>query len=290
MTRVRGDGLNLAVFERGERGRPTVVLVHGYPDSHVVWDRVAEALEDRYHVVSYDVRGAGDSDVPASREGYRLSHLAADLEAVIFATAPARRAHVVAHDWGSIQSWEAVTNPCISSAIASFTSISGPCLDHVAHWLRDRVSHREIGLLARQASRSWYVGFFQIPGGAERLWRSGFERLFPKILARTEGVTDPSPVRPEDGISGLHLYRENVPERVRAPRLRSTSVPVQLIIPLRDRFVTPALARAAEPWTDTLTVREIDAGHWVLRTKPEELAILIAHHVEENQARSRSTR
>lgn len=283
MIRVRGDGLALAVFEHGDRGRPTIVLVHGYPDSHAVWDRVAEALAARFHVVTYDVRGAGDSDVPASREGYRLSHLAADLEAVIRATAGGRPAHVVGHDWGSIQSWEAVTNPCISSAIASYTSISGPCLDHVALWLRDTLSRRELGRLARQAVRSWYVGFFQIPGAAERLWGSGLDRLFPKILLRTEGVTDPSPVRAEDGIRGLDLYRENVPERLRAPRERTTSVPVQLVIPLRDRFVTPALARAAEPWTDDLTVREMDAGHWVSRSHPEELARLVATHVERTE-------
>ncbi len=34
--RVRGAGLDLAVQERGLRGAPTIVLVHGYPDSHAV--------------------------------------------------------------------------------------------------------------------------------------------------------------------------------------------------------------------------------------------------------------
>jgi len=277
-SRVRGDGLDLAVFEQGDRDAPTILLVHGYPDSHVVWDRVASALSDRFHVVRYDVRGAGASDVPLSREGYRLEHLAADLEAVIEATSGGRTAHVAAHDWGSIQSWEAVTDPRISKRIASYTSISGPCLDHVAHWLRDTRSPGTLGPFFQQAVRSWYVGFFHLPGAAEGLWRSGFPRVFPRILARTEGVTDPSPVAAEDGIHGLELYRANVAERLRSPGDRRTSVPVQLLVPLSDRFVTPGLALSAGPWTTDLTVREMNGGHWVLRTAPDEVARWIAEH------------
>lgn len=276
--RVRGDGLDLAVFERGDAAAPTVVLVHGYPDHHAVWDRVASALEDRFHVVAYDVRGAGDSDVPASREGYRLEHLAADLLAVIEATSGGRPAHVVGHDWGSIQSWEAVTDPSISSRIATYTSISGPCLDHVAHWVGESFSPGSMGRLLRQTVRSWYVGFFQIPGAAESVWRAGFARVFPRILARTEGVTDPSPVHPTDGIQGIELYRANVPERLRSPGQRTTDLPVQVIIPLRDRFVTPDLARSSAPWVSRLTVREVDGGHWILRTAPDDVARLIADH------------
>jgi len=54
-------GLSLAVQERGRAGAPTVILVHGYPDNHHLWDLVAEHLEADHHVVTYDVRGAGES-------------------------------------------------------------------------------------------------------------------------------------------------------------------------------------------------------------------------------------
>ena len=132
--RVRGDGVDLAVYEQGDRSRPTVLLVHGYPDTHAVWDEVAARLAERFHVVRYDVRGAGASSRPFGRRRYTFEYLMADMEAVLDATAPERKVHLVGHDWGSIQSWEAVcTTP---DRFASFTSISGPCLDHVAHWTR----------------------------------------------------------------------------------------------------------------------------------------------------------
>ncbi len=278
--RVRGAGLDLAVQERGLRGAPTIVLVHGYPDSHAVWDGVAAALSDRFHVVTYDVRGAGASATPPDREGYRIENLAADLEAVIDATSPDRPAHVVGHDWGSIQAWEAVTEAHIARRIASFTSISGPCLDHVARWLREGIEARAIGRLLGQARRSWYVGLFQIPRLPEAIWRAGLAGAWPRILARTEGVESASPVRAEDGVHGLELYRANVPRRLRAPRERSTNVPVQVIVPLEDRFVTPALARSAAPWAPRLSVREVHGGHWIVRSAPGSVAAWIAELVD----------
>jgi len=97
-------GLSLAGQERGRAGAPTVILVHGYPDNHHLWDLVAEHLEADHHVVTYDVRGAGESGVPNGRSGYRMEALVADLVAVADAVSPDRPVHLVAHDWGSIQS------------------------------------------------------------------------------------------------------------------------------------------------------------------------------------------
>ena len=42
--RVQGAGVTLAVQESGPVGAPTIVLLHGYPDTHAVWDLVVERL------------------------------------------------------------------------------------------------------------------------------------------------------------------------------------------------------------------------------------------------------
>ena len=44
---VWSDGLRLLVKEQGDSGRPTVLLVHGYPDNSSVWDGMAELLAER---------------------------------------------------------------------------------------------------------------------------------------------------------------------------------------------------------------------------------------------------
>src|SRR5689334_16894269 len=100
---VDSGGLRLAVRVTGDPGRPTVLLVHGYPDNSAVWDGVVARLAGRFRVVRYDVRGHGESDAPPDRAGYRMRHLAADLVAVVRATSPDTPVHLVAHDWGSIQ-------------------------------------------------------------------------------------------------------------------------------------------------------------------------------------------
>ena len=75
--RVRSGDVSLAVHEHSPAGpgRPTVVLVHGYPDQQDVWRSLVSRLPlDAWHVVTYDVRGAGSSDAPADQEGYRTEH------------------------------------------------------------------------------------------------------------------------------------------------------------------------------------------------------------------------
>lgn len=130
---VTSGTVQLAVREEGAPENPTVVLLHGYPDTGAVWDEVTERLRHRFHVVTYDVRGAGDSTVPGDEAAYALPELVGDLHAVIDAVSPARPVHLVGHDWGSIQGWDAVTSSALDGRIASFTSISGPCQIGRAH-------------------------------------------------------------------------------------------------------------------------------------------------------------
>jgi len=47
-------------------GRPALLLLHGYPQTHVIWHKVASRLAQRYNVVASDLRGYGDSGKPAA--------------------------------------------------------------------------------------------------------------------------------------------------------------------------------------------------------------------------------
>jgi pimeloyl-ACP methyl ester carboxylesterase len=264
---VTSGGIELAVFEEGNRAGPAVLLVHGYPDTHEVWDEMCAELAADHRLVRYDVRGAGRSGRPVNLAGYRLSQLADDLFAVI--DAAGGQAHVVAHDWGSIQAWHAVTDPRAAGRIASFTSISGPCLDHVGYWFRRRLlrpTPRHVAQLGRQLAKSWYIGVFQLPLLAPAAWRWGLARRWPAVLHRVEGVA-PRPGFPADtlcgdAIRGISLYRANMGRRRPGPQPRRTGVPVQLITLTRDRYVSPALSEGLERWVPNLTRRTLAATHW----------------------------
>ncbi|WP_313896727.1 SDR family oxidoreductase [Streptomyces sp. GC420] len=285
---MRSGDVELCVAELGERGRPTVVLVHGYPDSKEVWSLVAARLADRFHVVLYDVRGHGGSTAPEPlRGGFTLDRLTDDFLAVADAVSPRRPVHLVGHDWGSVQSWEFVTVGRTKGRIASFTSLSGPSLDHFGHWLRkrrDRPTPRHAAQLLGQGAKSWYVYAFHTPLLPELAWRGPVGRHWPQILRRLEKVPPgggyPAPTLGEDAAHGVWLYRDNVRARLRAPREDAYAhAPVQLITPTRDTYLSERLYDDLDRWVPRLVRRSLPAGHWVPRTHPDRLASWIGDFV-----------
>lgn len=282
----------LFVITEGSPDAPPIVLVHGYPDNHSVWDGVAGFLKEHFFVIRYDVRGAGRSSKPRATADYRMALLASDLEAVVEATIPGQAFHLAAHDWGSIQSWESVTAGPLSSRVLSYTTISGPCLDHAAFWLRDNAGKLKSGgtrKVLRQLASSWYVILFQFPVVPEVLWGAGLDRLWPGYLKRQEQVTDTdsSTFLKSDGSHGVKLYRANFVPKLLRPRQRTAQCPVQLIVPLQDRYVGQWLFEGLERWAARLYRREIDAPHWVLLTQPERIAKWIESFARNSQETQR---
>ncbi|MGW0139554.1 SDR family oxidoreductase [Streptomyces calvus] len=290
--RVRTGGVELCVAEMGDPERPTVVLVHGYPDSKEVWSEVAPRLAGRFHVVAYDVRGHGRSTAPRPlRGGFTLEKLTDDFLAVADAVSPDRPVHLVGHDWGSVQSWEFVTVGRTAGRIASFTSMSGPSLDHFGHWIDRRLKRptpRRVGQLLGQGAKSWYVYLLHTPVLPELAWRGPLGRSWPHILRRLEKVPGsdyPTSSLPSDAAHGAWLYRDNVRARLRNPRADAFAhVPVQLITPLNDVFLSERLHDELERWAPRLTRRTLPAGHWVPRTRPDHLATWIADFVTSVEA------
>jgi NAD(P)-dependent dehydrogenase (short-subunit alcohol dehydrogenase family)/pimeloyl-ACP methyl ester carboxylesterase len=286
--RVRSGEVELAVKVYGAAGQPArqpvIVLVHGYPDSSQVWHKVVGPLSARYRVAAYDVRGAGDSSAPAHTAAYELDHLVADLAAVADAVSPEQPIHLVAHDWGSIQGWEAVSTARLRGRIASFTSISGPSLDHAGYWVMQRLrsgAPGELAKFANQLMHSWYIGAFHLPLAAPLAWKLGLDQLWPRLLERFEGIhTESSPSQTRDGQQGLNLYRANVARRLLAPRERRTSVPVQLVVPTRDRFVSLELLEGIEQWVERLWRRDVGAGHWLQLSHPELVVRYVSEFVD----------
>ncbi|CAM5438580.1 SDR family oxidoreductase OS=Streptomyces tendae OX=1932 GN=GUR47_21335 PE=3 SV=1 [Streptomyces tendae] len=285
--RVRSGEVELCVAELGDPRRPTVVLVHGYPDSKEVWSEVAARLAGAFHVVLYDVRGHGRSTAPSPlRGGFTLEKLTDDFLAVADAVSPDRPVHLVGHDWGSVQSWEFVTVKRTEGRIASFTSMSGPSLDHFGHWINKRLRQptpRRVGQLLGQGAKSWYVYLLHTPVLPELAWRGPLGKRWPGILKRVEKVPGgdyPTASLPSDAAHGAWLYRDNVRPRLRRPREDAYAhAPVQLITPLGDAFLSERLYDGLELWAPQLTRRTLPAKHWVPRTRPDRLADWITEFV-----------
>jgi pimeloyl-ACP methyl ester carboxylesterase len=291
-TVTASDGVSLAVhaYTEIDKGRPTILAIHGYPDNHHVWDGVAEKLGRRYNAkfnfVAYDVRGAGESSTPASRSGYRLTQLVADVGAVI-GSLGVDEVHLLGHDWGSIQGWAAVTDESVMAKIASYTSISGPHLNYAGRFLRSPRTPRAVADVVRQFLASGYIWFFLCPVAPEIAIRSGATM---KVFAAVERIGRSSARSArraaslrliDDYINGLNLYRANMPGPILAPRARlpQTTVPVQVLVARQDHFVTPALQRFTGSIPAGSRVLPIEGGHWVVASHPDVIARLTSRWV-----------
>jgi len=90
--------INLKIGGQG----PALLLLHGYPQTHMMWHAVAPALAEHFTVVCPDLRGYGDSGKPetdAVHLPYSKRHMAAD-QAAVMATLGFDKFRVAGHDRG----------------------------------------------------------------------------------------------------------------------------------------------------------------------------------------------
>lgn len=278
------DGLRLAVYEHGDPTLPTLVCVHGYPDNHSVWDGIVNELSDRYHVVTYDVRGMGESDEPARLKDYRITRLNEDLGAVIDAVSPGKPVHLLAHDWGSMQCWNALRAGQLGERIISFTSISGPSIDHIAIWLR---KHPLAAI--RQLLKSYYIFMVVVPGLLETAVRIGAVNLVVKASARFGDKTTPATVWQKPGrresLNGIKLYRANFIGRLRRPAPPTSTVPTLVIAPTADMHVLARLQyEAPKPYFSDLRYEVVPGNHWLPVRQPQLVARLVDEHAWRNSS------
>ncbi|MGW6034690.1 SDR family oxidoreductase [Gordonia terrae] len=280
---VTNSGIRLATYELGDTSNPTVLLVHGWPDTHHLWTHIAPRLAEKYHVVAYDCRGFGASDRPRRVAAYRLDELADDLYAVAESVSPDDPVHVVAHDWGSVQTWEAVSRPRANARIASFVSVSGPNLDHLGQFVRDQVASptpRHLRNVLAQSMSSAYTGLFQLPVLPGVLLRAlGNPTVWKQFLRAVEGTppenVDVADSLRRDMVTGLALYRANIRAKLLRPDPRPTTVPVLQVVNERDIALRPAIYDNTPTYAAKLWRRDTPTGHWLPYTHPDYLTGLV---------------
>src|SRR5277367_5089125 len=99
--RIAVNGVTINYRIKGEG--PPLLLLHGYPETHVMWHRIAPALAERYTVAAADLRGYGDSSKPSSDDQhvvYSKRSTAAD-QAALMEALGFKTFMVAGHDRGA---------------------------------------------------------------------------------------------------------------------------------------------------------------------------------------------
>jgi NAD(P)-dependent dehydrogenase (short-subunit alcohol dehydrogenase family)/pimeloyl-ACP methyl ester carboxylesterase len=277
------DGVRIAVYEEGNPEGPTVVLVHGFPDSHVLWDGVVPLLAERFRIIRYDNRGVGLSSAPKPVSAYTMERFADDFAAVTGELSPGQPVHVLAHDWGSVSIWEYLNRPGAGDRVASFTSVSGPSQDHLVDYvfsgLRRPWRPRRFIRAIAQALRMSYMVFFSIPVLAPLLLRVALSRA---SVRRT--MVDNIPAEKihhsdnlaSDAARSVKTYPANY-FRSFSKRRRNhvVDVPVQLIVNTQDKYVRPYGYDETARWVPRLWRRDIRAGHFSPMSHPQVMAAAV---------------
>jgi pimeloyl-ACP methyl ester carboxylesterase len=167
------NGLRMHVLEAGyeTRGRPCVLLLHGFPELAFSWRKVMPALADAgYHVIAPDQRGYGrttgwDANYDGDLNSFRLLNLVRDALGLVSAFGYRSVVSVVGHDFGSsVAAWCALVRPDVFRSVVMMSApFAGPppltfdTADAPARPKRDDPVHRELAELPRPRKHyQWY--------------------------------------------------------------------------------------------------------------------------------------
>lgn len=263
------DRLRFAVRDDGPRDAArTVVLLHGFPQDGATFDAVVPALHAAgLRTLVPDQRGYSPAARPPGRAPYAVGQAAADVLALLDAAGVAR-AHVVGHDWGGAVAWELAARH--ADRLHSLTVLSTPHPAALA-WALTR---------SAQGLRSWYMGFFQLPWLPEQVVALTLE---PSLVATGLPVEHARRyarrMREPGALRGALGWYRAVPVSALTPT-PAVAVPTTYVWGRRD----VALGRAAAERTRRHVVGpyrfvELDGGHWLPETRPEQVAAVVLDQV-----------
>ncbi len=101
--RIPVGGVNLHLLAREQADKPVLLLLHGYPETHAMWHRVAPLLQGDFSLVIPDLRGYGDSGKPPSLPdaGNQSKRAMAQDMAELMTALGHERFHIAGHDRGA---------------------------------------------------------------------------------------------------------------------------------------------------------------------------------------------
>ena len=105
LQRINSNGITINARVSDDRSKPPLLLLHGHPQTHVIWHKVEPTLSQHFSIVAADLRGYGDSDKPASDASvnhapYSKREMAKDMVQLMHSLGFARF-KVLAHDRGA---------------------------------------------------------------------------------------------------------------------------------------------------------------------------------------------
>ena len=249
------QGLNVIVEGRG----PTVVMLHGWPDTRALWDDTVAALRDGYRCVRFSLPGFDLSKPPRPVSVNQMCEL---VGAVVDAVSPGEPVTLLLHDWGCFFGYEyAARQPQRVARVAAVDigdTNSGTYLKSLKPKEKALIAGYQLWL-----ALAWKLGPWQ-PWLANRMTRFMARAMGCRTAPERMGwqMNYPYAMQWLGAFGGLRGV-------ARVDRVFGPVIPTLFFFGKRKSFMFhSARWLAALATTPGSAVHGLDTGHWVMRQKP----------------------
>lgn len=148
---MTANGIKFHYVVKGDRTKPLMLLLHGFPEFWFSWRHQLRAFSSDYRVIAVDMRGYGDTTRPPNKTDYVFDKLRQDVVQLISQFGYAK-CTLVAHDWGGVIAWRVVQKH--PELVDNFIVMNCP---------HPKVYSNALAKNKRQILKSWYIFMFQLP-------------------------------------------------------------------------------------------------------------------------------
>ena len=278
-------GTTLHCHVSGERGRPVLMFLHGFPEGAFIWDDLlahfSQPAHGGYRCIAPYMRGFGRSSSPPEAEAYRAKYLVQDLAALIAVECAdgAPLECLVAHDWGGAVAWNLANQwPQRLRRLAIVNSPHpGAFLRELQHSPAQQAASQYMHFLCRPDAEALLAeddfrrlfAFFNAPDGSAPAWltdevRAQYRALWQQGLQGACNYYRASPLRPpREGDAGAATV--SMPAS-----MLTVAMPTLVLWGMDDPALLPGLLDGLPGWVPQLQLQQIaGASHWLVHEQPE---------------------
>lgn len=256
---------------------PAVILLHGFPESSIVWQPLMEAAAAQgYRVLAFDQRGYSPAARPSGVENYHIDHLVEDVLAVADQL-DFERFHLVGHDWGSAVGWK--TTMDAPERVLTWTAMAIP---HIAVFFKGILTDPE------QQERSAYIHRLRRPFLPELFFQLNRDAFFERVEGVWEAheIAEYKAIHSEHGATTatLNWYRALEIDEIVSENTFDKQItrPTLFLWGEKDQVIAPSVIARQDSYIDApfQSIR-LEAGHALMQEKTDSVIAAILEHWEQ---------